>query len=68
MSKSNQTVTVQHESIRVEELHFHLGDILPPGMNYSQDENVTLKVVLHFSDPYGRPRRKVITLPQTVIF
>lgn len=67
MSKSNQTVTVDHVSIRVEELHLHLGDILPHGMNYTQEDNVTLKVIVHYSDPYGRDRRKVITLPDTMI-
>lgn len=67
MNRSTQTVSVTHESIRVEELHFHLGDILPHGMNYSEDENVVLKVVMHYSDPHGRPMRKTLTLPSTTI-
>ena len=68
MSKrTEQQVSVEHLSVRVEELHFHLGDILPHGTNYSQDDNVTLKVILHFSDPYGRDKRRTIILPSTTI-
>lgn len=67
MESYNQDVRLTHNSIRVEELHFHLGDILPQNVNYTEDDNVTLKIVLHYSDPYGRDKRKTITLPSTTI-
>lgn len=57
-----------HKSIRVEELHVHLGDILPPGYQYGEaQDNTILKFVLHYSDPYGRDKQKTITLPATTI-
>lgn len=67
MNRSTQNVSIQCEEIRVVELSFHLGDILPPGMNYTQNEDTVLKVTMHYSDLYGRPRRKTITLPATSI-
>ena len=67
MAVYNSKVPIIHESVRIEELHMHLGDLLPQNMNYSQDDNVVLKIVVHFSDPYGRPRSKTITLPSTTI-
>jgi hypothetical protein len=62
-------VPIDVRSIRIEEIHVHLGDILPPGVNYSSEgeENVDLKLVVHFSDPVGRPRRKVLTFPGTML-
>lgn len=62
-------VPMTQESHLVHEIHFHLGDILPPGMNYQADEevNVSLKVTLHYSDPWGREKTKTITLPSTTI-
>lgn len=54
-------------TINVQEIHFHLGDILPGTLNYSKADNITLKVVMHYSDPYGRERTKTMTLPSTTI-
>lgn len=70
MSYSKYSATTEafsHKSIRVDEIHFHLGDILPPGSLYHDGDNVTLKLVLHYSDPYGRDKTKTITLPSTAI-
>lgn len=64
---SAMTEAFEHKSIRVDEIHFHLGDVLPPGSNYRDEDNVTLKLVLHYSDPYGRDKTKTITLPSTTI-
>lgn len=66
-NKFNQKVSFTHESIHVEEIHFHLGDILPHDWNYAESDNTILKLVLHYSDPYGRDKRKTITLPSTTI-
>lgn len=68
-SKSfSQSVSLSHKSVHVEEIHFHLGDILPSDRpNYGESDNTILKVVMHFSDPYGRDRTKTMTLPSTTI-
>lgn len=60
-------VSFEKNSVLVHEIHFSLGDILPDGLNYSEDGNVTLKVTMHYSDPFGRDRRKTFTLPSTTI-
>jgi hypothetical protein len=62
------TVSTELSTVMVHEIHFHLGDILPAEkMNYGESEDVTLKVIMHYSDPYGRDRTKTMTLPSTTI-
>lgn len=62
------TVSTELTTVMVHEIHFHLGDILPHDkINYTQDDNVTLKVIMHYSDPFGRDRTKTMTLPSTTI-
>lgn len=64
----NANVSTELSTIMVHEIHFHLGDILPQDkIQYTQDDNVTLKVIMHYSDPYGRDRTKTMTLPSTTI-
>lgn len=66
-NRYDTTVTFERQSVLVHELHFHLGDILPGGLNYSEAENTTLKVTMHYSDPFGHDRTKTFTLPSTTI-
>lgn len=65
--KYNANVSLNLETIKVQEIHFHLGDILPNNLNYSEDDTTTLKVIMHYSNPYGKDCSKTITLPATVI-
>ena len=58
-----QRVSITHETTITHEISMHLGDILPQDLNYSTDENAVIKVTIRYSDPYGRPRSKSITLP-----
>lgn len=63
----DNNVSFRTESVLVHEIHFHLGDVLAPGMNYREQENTTLKVTMHYSDPFGHDRTKTFTLPSTTI-
>lgn len=72
MSYSSQrydaTLSTELTTVTVHEIHFSLGDILPyDKINYTPYDNVTLKVIMHYSDPDGRGRTKTMTLPSTTI-
>ena len=58
-------VPIRHNTVRIEEIEMHLGDLLPPHVNYVQDSNVTLRVRVHYIDPDGRERNKVLNFPAT---
>ena len=60
-----QNVPVDHLSVRVEELHVHLGDILPAGTNYQGKDNVTVNLIVHYVDESGRDKRKTISFHST---
>jgi hypothetical protein len=71
----DRNVPLTMDVIHVQEIHFHLGDILPgsgivrPGLRSESwdSDKVTLKVIMHYSDPQGRDRTKTMTLPATTI-
>ncbi len=70
MYNSNRTevrLPVETREIRQVHLDFHLGDLLPPDMNYVSEPDVDLVITMHYVDSDGRSRRKSFTLYSTDI-
>jgi hypothetical protein len=66
-NRSEVRLPIESREIRQVHLDFHLGDLLPPGMNYTSESDVDLVITMHYVDTDGRSRRKSFTLYSTDI-